>query len=240
MSESILPLSRIAGDARYEIDTDKARLDRALIHRFLVRSPWAKGIPREIMERAIDHSLAFGVYRDGRQVGFGRVVTDHATFAYIADVFLLPEERGKGLGRWLVETMLGHSELQGMRRWLLGTRSAHGLYRRCGFRDAPPPFSFLERLDEAVYQRGGIGRSRKPGDKSQLIPSPLGERVRVRGARRRESGESVALALSQACAASLVAPPHPDPLSGGERGKRYAITADSDASFRLADGEGAG
>jgi GNAT superfamily N-acetyltransferase len=136
MAESIFRLSRIAGGARYEIDTDPARLDRAAIHRFLVQSPWAAGIPAELLSRAIDHSVAFGLYRDGHQVGFGRVVSDYATFAYIADVFVLPEERGCGLGRWL-----------------LGTRSAHGLYRRCGFAEASPPFSFLERHDDAVYLR---------------------------------------------------------------------------------------
>jgi GNAT superfamily N-acetyltransferase len=161
MSECILRLSRITDDTPYEIDTDKARLDRALIHRFLAASPWARGVPRRVLERAIDHSMAFGVYREGRQVGFGRVVTDHATFAYIADVFVLPEERGRGLGRWLIETMLAHPELQGLRRWLLGTRSAHGLYRRCGFGEAAPPFSFLERHDAAVYRERRASPGRK-------------------------------------------------------------------------------
>lgn len=153
MSGSIFTVTKQAGGARYEIDTDKARLDRALIHRFLARSHWAKGIPMPVLERAIEHSLAFGLYRDGRQVGFARVVTDHATFAYVADVFVLPAERGKGLGRWLVETILAHPELQGLRRWLLGTRDAHGLYRHSGFTEPSPPFSFLERLDTAVYER---------------------------------------------------------------------------------------
>jgi GNAT superfamily N-acetyltransferase len=152
MSECIFRSSRVAGDTCYEIDTDKARLDGVVIHRFLAASPWAEGIPQSVLARAIDRSIAFGLYRDRRQVGFARVVTDWATFAYIADVFVLPEERGKGLGRWLVETVLAHPELQGLRRWLLGTRSAHGLYRRCGFSEAPAPFSFLERHDPAVYR----------------------------------------------------------------------------------------
>ena len=87
-------------------------------------------------------------------------MTDFATFAYIADVFVVPDEQCKGLGRWLVETMLAHPELQGLRRWLLGTRSAHGLYRRCGFAEAPPPFSFLERHDVAVYENArGVRRN---------------------------------------------------------------------------------
>lgn len=184
MSESIFPLSRMAGGACYEIDTDKARLDHALIYRFLVASPWAKGVPVAVLERAIDHSLAFGLYREGRQVGFARVVTDYATFAYIADVFVLPEERGKGLARWLVESMLAHPELQGLRRWLLGTRSAHGLYRRCGFSEAPAPFAFLERLDFKVYERGrgrvrSAARAGRGRNKTVTSPSMLVDRPRA-------------------------------------------------------------
>jgi GNAT superfamily N-acetyltransferase len=105
------------------------------------------------MQRAIDNSLAFGLYRGARQVGFARVVTDHATFAYLADVFVVEAERGKGLGRHLVDIILAHPDLQGLRRWLLGTRDAHSLYRRCGFAEPPAPFSFLERLGGAVYAR---------------------------------------------------------------------------------------
>jgi len=162
MSDSIFTISKRTGGARYEIDTDKARLDRALIHRFLARSHWAKGLPVAVLERAIEHSLAFGLYRDGSQVGFARVVTDHATFAYLADVFVVSGERGKGLGRWLVENILAHPGLQGLRRWLLGTRDAHGLYHRCGFSEPAPPFAFLERHDPAIYTRsGGARRSRR-------------------------------------------------------------------------------
>lgn len=108
--------------ATCEIDTDQARLDLAMIHAFLVRSHWAKGIPFEVMCKAIEHSIAFGLYRDGRQIGFARVVTDHATFAYLADVFVVESERNAGLGRHLVETILAYPELHGLRRWLLGTR----------------------------------------------------------------------------------------------------------------------
>ena len=103
-------------------------------------------------QRAIRRSLPFGLYRDGRQVGFARVVTDHATFAYLADVFVLEEARGRGFGRWLVESILGHPGLQGLRRWLLGTRDAQGLYRKLGFGEPPASFGFLERLDPAVYE----------------------------------------------------------------------------------------
>jgi len=145
-------VSKVAGCARYEIDADKTRLDIGFIHRFLARSHWASGIPLAVLERAIAHSRAYGLYREGRQVGFARVVTDHATFAYLADVFVTDEERGRGLGRWLVEAILAEPDLQGLRRWLLGTRDAHGLYHRCGFGEPVPPFSFLERLDAEVYR----------------------------------------------------------------------------------------
>jgi GNAT superfamily N-acetyltransferase len=165
MTHSNFPLSRQAGGVCYEIDTDTARHDLAVIHRFLTRSHWAKGIPLSVVERAIRHSLSFGLYRDGRQIGFARVVTDHATFAYLADVFVLPEERGKGLARWLIETILAHPELQGLRRWLLGTRDAQGLYERCGFREPPSPFTFMERLDASIYQPPRPAtRRRKLGD----------------------------------------------------------------------------
>jgi GNAT superfamily N-acetyltransferase len=135
-----------------EVDTDKTRLDLAMIHAFLVRSHWAKGIPFEVMCKAIEHSIAFGLYREGRQIGFARVVTDHATFAYLADVFVIEEERNAGLGQHLIETILAHPELQGLRRWLLGTRDAQNLYRRCGFVEPPRPFVFLERLAATIYR----------------------------------------------------------------------------------------
>jgi ribosomal protein S18 acetylase RimI-like enzyme len=136
-----------------EIDTDKTRLDLALIHAFLVRSHWARGIPFAVMKKAIDNSLVFGLYRGGNQIGFARVVSDHATFAYLADVFVVEAERGKGLGKVLVETILAHPDLQGLRRWLLGTRDAQALYRRCGFSEPPQGFVFLERHDGEVYDR---------------------------------------------------------------------------------------
>jgi GNAT superfamily N-acetyltransferase len=151
MAGNHFPVSKVAGGARYEIDTEKTRLDLGFVHGFLVRSHWAKGIPMAVLERAIAQSRAYGLYRDGRQVGFARVVTDHATFAYLADVFVVTSERGRGLGRWLVETIIAEPNLQGLRRWLLGTRDAHALYRRCGFGEPPAPFSFLERLDRDVY-----------------------------------------------------------------------------------------
>jgi GNAT superfamily N-acetyltransferase len=135
----------------YDIDTDKARLDLVFIHGFLSRSHWARGIPFDVMQKAIENSMAFGLYRDGRQVGFARVVSDYATFAYLADVFVVEAERNCGLGRALVDRILAHPELQGLRRWLLGTRDAQSLYRRCGFADPPAEFRFLERLLPGGY-----------------------------------------------------------------------------------------
>jgi GNAT superfamily N-acetyltransferase len=149
MAKQHYTLDKISGGARYEIDTDKERLDLRLIHDFLAQSHWARGIALAVVERAVRHSVCFGLYRDGRQVGFARVVTDYATFAYLADVFVLAEHRNQGLGAWLVRGILAHPELQGLRRWLLGTRDAHRLYRRCGFAEPPPPFAFLERLEQA-------------------------------------------------------------------------------------------
>jgi GNAT superfamily N-acetyltransferase len=137
-------------DPVIEVSTDRSRLDLGFIHAFLVASHWAKGIPFVTLVRAIDHSVAFGLYKDGRQIGFARVVTDHATFAYLADVFVTPGERGKGYGKSLVDAVLAHPELQGMRRWLLGTRDAAGLYRQLGFAE-PPAGYFLEKKDEDVY-----------------------------------------------------------------------------------------
>ena len=129
----------------YEISTDVTRLDRALIHRFLHdESYWAKGVPRDIVDRAIDNSICFGLYRGADQVGFARVVTDRAAFAYLADVFVLPDHRGQGLGKRLIETVLSHPDLQGVRRFILGTADAHSLYERFGFRPLAEPGRMME------------------------------------------------------------------------------------------------
>jgi GNAT superfamily N-acetyltransferase len=123
----------------YSISTDPERLDIDIIHRFLrADSYWAAGVEREIVERSIENSICFGLYDDSRQVGFARVVTDRAAFAYLADVFVLPDHRGRGLGKWLVETVLSHPDLQGLRRFVLGTADAHSLYERHGFRPVDP------------------------------------------------------------------------------------------------------
>ena len=117
----------------FVISTDRARLDGNAVHAFLTDCYWAKGIPKEIVLRSIAGSLCFGVYKGDRLAGFARVISDFATYAYIADVFVLDEYRGQGLGTWLMQCILEHPPLDGLRRWSLVTRDAHGLYRRFGF-----------------------------------------------------------------------------------------------------------
>jgi len=127
-----------------EISTDRERLDRELIHRFLSReSYWALGVARETVDRAIDRSLPFGAYAGGAQVGFARVVTDTATFAWIADVFVVRSHRGRGIGRQVVEAVLAHPDVHGARNVLLGTADAHGLYEPFGFRPLGQPERYL-------------------------------------------------------------------------------------------------
>ena len=137
----------------FSISTDPSRLDRALIHEFLGRSYWAAGIPREVVDRSIDHAMCFGVFDDGSQVGFARVITDRATFAYLADVFVLESHRGRGIATWLMDVIKGHPDLQGLRRWILMTRDAHGLYRKFGFREIADPSRCMEIVDREVYRR---------------------------------------------------------------------------------------
>ena len=140
------------------VSDDPARLDLDVVHGFLARSYWAAGIPRELVERSIAHSLPFGLYETGpegeRQVGFARVVTDRSTFAYLADVFVIEEFRGRGLASLLMEAILSHPDLQGLRRWSLATRDAHGLYRRFGFTDLAHPERYMERVAADPYRDG--------------------------------------------------------------------------------------
>ncbi len=129
----------------YAISTDRARLDLAAIHRFLAEgSYWAADIPFETMRRSIEHSLPFGLYHGDTQVGFARVITDYATFAYVGDVFVEPEYRRRGLSKWLMQTMAAHPDLQGFRRWILATRDAHGLYAQSGFTPLEWPETWME------------------------------------------------------------------------------------------------
>jgi GNAT superfamily N-acetyltransferase len=125
--------------AGFEISTDRARLDVALVHEFLQTSYWAEGRPRSVVERSIEHSLCFGVYHGGQQVAFARVVSDRAVFAYLMDVFVVPEFRGRGISKALMRAVLDHPELQNLRLFLLATKDAHGLYQRFGFRPLAEP-----------------------------------------------------------------------------------------------------
>jgi GNAT superfamily N-acetyltransferase len=151
----VTPVRREWRRGEYAISTDPTRLDVDLIHDFLARrSYWAQEVPRQVVERSIDHALCFGLYAPAAQVGFARVVTDYAVFAYLGDVFVIESHRGRGLGTWLVETVIGCPELQGLRRWDLATNDAHELYRRFGFREADAARA-MERLDPApdLYRR---------------------------------------------------------------------------------------
>lgn len=131
----------------YVISTDPGRIDLEAVHGFLTRDAyWSPGVSRETVERSLENSLVFGLYRDGEQAGFARVVTDRAAIAYLADVFVLAPHRGRGLGKWLVETVLSHPDLQGLRRFFLGTADAHSLYERYGFVPVDPR-RMMERRD---------------------------------------------------------------------------------------------
>jgi GNAT superfamily N-acetyltransferase len=136
----------IRGD--FIISTDPAKLDVEAIHRFLSeKAYWAIGRSMEIVKKSIEHSLCFGVYLEDRQVGFARVVTDYITFAWLCDVFILPEFRGQGLSKWLVETIVQYPEFTHLRRFLLATRDAHGLYQQYGgFKPLENPDRWLERF----------------------------------------------------------------------------------------------
>ena len=132
----------------YTISDDRARLDIKVIQKFLSsESYWATGRSVERIQRSVDNSLSFGLYRGDEQIGFARVVTDYATFAWLADVFVLEESRGRGLAKWLVEVIISHPQLQGFRRWVLATKDAHELYRRYGFRELHRPERWMERPD---------------------------------------------------------------------------------------------
>jgi GNAT superfamily N-acetyltransferase len=135
----------------YTINTDRSLLDVEMIHRFLSNSYWAKNIPYSVVKKSIEHSLCFGIYQGKRQVGFARVISDFATFAYLGDVFILEEHRGKGLSRALMERILGHPELQNLRRWILVTRDAHGLYRNYGFETLAKPERYMEIVKPDLY-----------------------------------------------------------------------------------------
>ena len=132
----------------YTISTDNQRLNLAIIHDFISnQSYWGRGRRIQTVRRSLDHSLNFGIFKEDRQVGFARVVTDFATFGWIADVFILEEHRGQGLAKWLMESILSHPQLQGFRRWVLATKDAHELYQKFGFQELRRPERWLERPD---------------------------------------------------------------------------------------------
>ena len=138
----------------YTISTDRGRLDVDAVHAYLTRSFWAEGIPRDLVAKAIGNSLCFGLFDAAAQVGFARVVTDRATFAYLCDVYVLESHRGRGLGKWLVEAVMTHADLQGLRRFLLVTRDAHGLYAPYGFAPPANPERHMEIFQHGMYLTG--------------------------------------------------------------------------------------
>ena len=140
----------VLSDAQEAVDLDA-------VYGFLSGTYWARGIPREVCERSLRNALCFSLLREGRLAGFCRVVTDRATFAYLADVFVLPQHRGQGLAGWMLGRVLAHPELQGLRRMLLATADAHGLYARLGFAPLAQPGTFMEIHRPHVHADGHAG-----------------------------------------------------------------------------------
>jgi GNAT superfamily N-acetyltransferase len=139
----------------FRVTTSLDQMDLDVIHGFLSGSYWAKGIPRATVEKSIRNSLCFGLFHGKAQIGFARVISDYTTFAYLADVFVLPEYRSQGLAKWLMECIMAHPELQGLRRWLLFTRDAHGLYQKSGFAPLAHPERVMEIHSPALYTQQG-------------------------------------------------------------------------------------
>lgn len=138
----------------YLLSTDKSKIELEIVHSYLSNeSYWAEGIPIETVKRSIDHSLCFGIYFDNGQVGFARIISDFTTFAYLADVFVLPGHRGKGLSKWLMKIIMEYPDLQGLRRFLLTTMDAHELYRKYGFTEYPQPERMMSRNVPDIYKR---------------------------------------------------------------------------------------
>lgn len=136
----------------YVISTDPRRIDIEAVHAYLTASYWAEGIPADVVRRSIENALCFGIYKEDRLAGFARVISDYATIAYIGDVFVLEEHRGQGLSKWLMSVIREHPKLQGLRRWILATRDAHGLYRKSGFTPLNKPETWMEIRDYGVYR----------------------------------------------------------------------------------------
>lgn len=159
----------------FQVSTDPARLDLDVMHGFLRTAYWSIGIPRDTIERAVAGSLNFGLYGpEGRQIGYARVVSDRATFAWMCDVFVLEPYRGRGLGRWLIACVMGHPELQGLRRWMLATADAHGLYRPFGFEIPAEPERLMARrkTEGAANAAPGEGPGGEPEGGSEAGGAP--------------------------------------------------------------------
>ena len=136
----------------FEISTDKSKLDIAVIHHYLSKeSYWAKNIPFELVQKSIEGSICFGVYHNSRQIGYARMVSDCATFGYLADVFIIDEYRGKGLSKWLMQEIMNYPAFEPLRRWMLATRDAHGLYKQFGFTGLDKPERIMQRVKENPY-----------------------------------------------------------------------------------------
>lgn len=146
-------MTRESRKGKYLFSTDKEKLDLSVIHGYLQRSYWAEKIPFHVVSKSVENSRCVGVYRNGKQVGFARVITDYSTFAYLGDVFILEEHRGQGLSKWLIQFIVEDPELQSLRRWLLATRDAHGLYEKVGFQPLKTPERFMERPNPLAYKR---------------------------------------------------------------------------------------
>lgn len=138
------------------ISTDKSLLNIEIIHSVLSNSYWAKNIPIELVQKSIDHSMCFGVYKSTSLIGFCRVITDHSTFAYLADVFIVDEHKGKGYSKLLMKFVLEHPELQGLRKFLLGTADAHGLYKQFGFKELATPERMMEINKKDIYTKNNL------------------------------------------------------------------------------------
>jgi len=138
----------------YRITTDRDKQDIVVIHDFLSNhSHWSRGIPIETVRKSIDNSLNFGLFHQDKQVGYARLITDYATIAYLGDVFVLPEYRGYGLSKWLMEVVMSHPDLEGLRRWVLLTSDAHGLYEKTGWKRIAQPERYMEWHNPDVYKK---------------------------------------------------------------------------------------
>lgn len=152
VEEQSVPVVSEYRKGKFLVSTDGARLDLDTVYNFLSDSYWAKGIPRSVVVRSIQNSLCFGLYSGTAQVGFARVISDYATYAYLADVFIVEPYRGRGLAKWLMECIVSHPHLQGLRRWTLATRDAHELYAKFGFTPLAKPDRFMELHNAQVYE----------------------------------------------------------------------------------------